>query len=148
MTEQEYIESSSEPITEVGCWIWMKSVTPAGYGFANSPGRTKHNEMAHRASFRVFRGEIPQGMVVAHSCDNPYCVNPSHLFLATHKENSQDMVAKNRSAKGEKCGKSKLTQDQVDFIRSSDLSTYKLGAMLGVTPENIGYVRRGVTWKC
>jgi hypothetical protein len=146
MTPQDYIADKSVAIPEAGCWIWMGAVTPAGYGFANPPGRKKQNELAHRASYRIFVGEIPQGMIVAHSCDNPYCVNPSHLWLATHKQNSQDMVKKRRQASGEKSGKSKLTAEQVKFIRESDLSNRKLGEMLGVSHANIGYIKRGATW--
>jgi len=56
------------------------------------------------------------------------------------------MVAKNRSARGEKCGKSKLTEEQVKFIRESNLSQRKLGAMFNVSHANIGYVKRGATW--
>ena len=146
MTEQEYIIEKSIAIPEAGCWIWMGAVTPVGYGFANPPKRKKNNELAHRASYRIFRGEIPEGMIVAHACDNPYCVNPNHLWLATHKQNSKDMVLKNRSAKGEKCGKSKLTDEQVSFIRESNLSHRKLGEMFNVSHANIGYIKRGATW--
>lgn len=146
MTEQDYIANKSVAIPETGCWIWMGAVTPAGYGFANPPGRKKNNELAHRASYRIFVGEIPEGMVVAHACDNPYCVNPKHLWLATHKQNSQDMVGKKRQASGEKCGKSKLTGEQVKFIRESNLSHRKLGEMFNVSHANIGYIKRQATW--
>lgn len=146
MTEQEYILSKSMPIPEIGCWAWMAASTPAGYGFANSPKRAKQNELAHRASYRIFKGEIPKSMLVAHMCDNPFCVNPDHLFLATHAENSADMVKKKRSAKGENCGKSKLTDEQIKFIKESDLSHRKLGAMFNVSHANIGYIKRGKTW--
>lgn len=146
MAEQDYIINKSVAIPEAGCWIWMGAVTPAGYGFSNSPKRKKNNELAHRASYRIFNGEIPDGMIVAHSCDNPYCVNPSHLWLATHKQNSSDMVIKKRSARGEKCGKSKLSEEQIKFIRESDFSHRKLGAMFNVSHANIGYIKRGATW--
>ena len=147
MTPQDYITNKSVAIPETGCWIWMGAVTPAGYGFANPPNAIKRNELAHRASYRIFVGNIPQGMVVAHACDNPYCVNPRHLWLATHKQNSGDMVSKKRSASKERCGRSKLTQDQVDFILKSDLSNRRLGVMFNVSHANIGYIKRGVTWK-
>ena len=135
----------SAPVPEIGCWVWMGCTTKAGYGLAMSNRRGKLTS-AHRVAYEAFKGEIPAGMVIAHACDNPLCVNPDHLWLATHKQNSEDMVQKNRQAAGEKCGKSKLKQDQVDFIRQSKLSNRKLGAMFGVSHANIGYIKRGVTW--
>jgi hypothetical protein len=143
VNNQQRIEKNSEPITECGCWVWMGAVTNAGYGVCSNGKKTAQ---AHRVSYEAFVGEIPAGMIIAHTCDNSLCVNPNHLWLATHKQNSQDMVNKKRSANGEKCGKSKLTQEQVDFIKNSDLSTYKLGAMFNVSDTNIGYIKRGLTW--
>ena len=145
LKDQQRIERLSEKVTESGCWIWNGAVTAAGYGLAKSNYRNK-TASAHRIAYEAFIGEIPDGMIIAHACDNPLCVNPNHLWLATHKENSQDMVGKQRSAKKERCGKSKLTEEQVKFIRESSLSTYKLGAMFGVTASNIGYVKNGKTW--
>jgi hypothetical protein len=144
MKDTDRILKHSEPITEVGCWIWMGAVSNAGYGLCNS--EKVKTASAHRVAYEAFIGKIPEGMVVAHACDNRLCVNPSHLWLATHKQNSQDMVKKSRSAKGEKCGKSKLNNEQVEFIRQSNLSHRKLGEMFNVSHVNIGYVKRGATW--
>lgn len=146
MTPQQYIFDRAIGIPDTGCWLWTECILSSGYGVSNSPDRIKTNELAHRASYRIFKGSIPKGMVVAHSCDMPSCVNPNHLWLGTHKQNSEDMVQKNRSAKWERCGKSKLTKEQVDFIRESKLSHRKLGAMFDVSHSNIGYIRRNKTW--
>lgn len=145
MTDQERIFKNSQPITEVGCWVWMGAYTSVGYGICKSTKREK-SASAHRVSYEAFKGEIPKDKVVAHVCDNRLCVNPDHLWLASHKENSEDMVNKKRSARGEKCGKSKLTQKDVEFIRSSNLSNSELGRRFSVTSENIRYIRKGVTW--
>jgi len=144
MNDQQRILKHSDPIADNGCWVWKGGVSNAGYGLCNSD--KKKIASAHRTSYEAFIGEIPKGKLVAHICDNRLCVNPAHLFLATHAENSADMVAKNRSARGEKCGKSKLTEEQVKFIRESNLSQRKLGAMFNVSHANIGYVKRGATW--
>jgi len=144
LKDQQRILKHSDPIADNGCWVWKGGVSNAGYGLCGSVDRK--TESAHRVSFKAFVGEIPKGKVIAHICDNKLCVNPAHLFLATHAENSADMVAKNRSARGEKCGKSKLTEEQVKFIRESNLSHRKLGAMFNVSHANIGYVKRGATW--
>jgi hypothetical protein len=144
MKDLDRILKHSEPITEVGCWVWMGAVSNAGYGLCAS--EKNKISSAHRVAYEAFVGKIPEGMVVAHTCDNRLCVNPSHLWIATHKQNSQDMVIKNRSAKGEKCGKSKLNNEQIKFIRESNLSHRVLGKMFNVSHANIGYVKRGATW--
>lgn len=76
-----------------GCWIWNGSYTRDGYGVL-TVGRQQVR--AHRASYSEFKGDIPPQMVVCHRCDNPKCVNPDHLFLGTHRDNTQDMIAKGR----------------------------------------------------
>ena len=142
--DQQRIAKLSTPVPEIGCWVWLGCVSNAGYGLcASEKGKTAS---AHRVSYEAYKGEIPDGMVVAHACDNRLCVNPDHLWLATHAENSADMVTKKRSARGEKCGKSKLNEEQIKFIRESGMSHRKLGAMFNVSHANIGYIKRGVTW--
>lgn len=132
MTNQQRIEKHSQPITECGCWIWTGAVASSGYGLCFNGEKTAS---AHRVSYETFVGKIPEGMIVGHTCDNPLCVNPDHLWLATHKMNSSDMVNKKRSARGEKCGKSKLTEEQVKFIRKSNLSTINLELCLVSLPQ-------------
>jgi hypothetical protein len=80
------------------CWQWIGSVNKQGYGLTYLFGKFY---IAHRASWRLFNGEIPRGngyhgTCVLHRCDNPSCVNPKHLFLGTLKDNNQDMIKKNR----------------------------------------------------
>lgn len=78
---------------ETGCWNWLKYVDPStGYGNFRQDG----HQLAHRWAYATFRGEIPKGMWVLHSCDNRRCVNPDHLFLGNSRDNVLDMVAKGR----------------------------------------------------
>ena len=75
------------------CWDWRGTKDEKGYGVFWVKTR---NEAAHRFSFRYFKGDIPEGMFVCHRCDSPSCANPGHLFLGTAKDNTQDMMKKNR----------------------------------------------------
>lgn len=99
------------------CWIWGASKNALGYGrFCNARRKI---ELAHRAAWRFANGEIPASLLVCHKCDNPCCVRPDHLFLGSSLDNSQDMISKGRAAdmSGEKNGRAKLTDDQVEQIR-------------------------------
>jgi len=78
---------------ESGCWIWFWSAMSTGYGDFRL---NKRHHLAHRASYEVYKGPIPEGMHVLHRCDVKSCVNPDHLFLGTNLDNIQDSVRKGR----------------------------------------------------
>ena len=80
-----------------GCWNWTASVRDNGYGQMQTH---KKVERAHRVSWEIHRGEIPDGMFVLHRCDNRLCVNPDHLYLGTHADNMRDITERGRSSKG------------------------------------------------
>lgn len=104
-------------INKNGCWIYPY-VNGRKYGSFALHGV---KELAHRASFRSFNGEIPPNMFVCHKCDNPSCFNPEHLFLGTCKQNIQDAIAKGRAKhigrKGNVDGWTKLNLIQIDEMR-------------------------------
>lgn len=78
-----------------GCWEWQRSTMNSGYGRIYTGF---HRDVsAHRAAFIVWNGEIPDGLIVMHVCDNRLCINPAHLKLGTKRDNSRDMVAKGRN---------------------------------------------------
>lgn len=98
-----------------GCWLWQGTVNNRwGYGqfFAN-----RKTYRAHRFSYEFFKGAIPAGADVCHTCDVCLCVNPDHLWLGTQKENSQDMVRKKRSLVGAKNSQARLRDDEIIEMR-------------------------------
>ncbi len=128
-----------EPNT--GCWLWPGGVRNSRLGY----GVTKRNGkrvLAHRVSYEIHKGPIPEGLEVRHICDVPLCVNPEHLLVGTHKQNMEDMGRRKRNTSVRK-----LTSEQVEIIRSSALSHRALAERFGVSHRNIGAVKSGQTWK-
>jgi len=92
-------------------------------------------------------GVIPKGLSVLHKCDNTRCISPLHFFLGTQTENIKDRDKKNRQAKGENCGSSKLTKRKVLYIRSLKLSSRKLAKRFGVSKTTILLIKNRISWK-
>lgn len=134
------------------CWNWTGSCKHDGRGcFTLSDGR---QVIASRFIFSRWMRPIRAGLDVLHKCDNPSCVRPDHLFLGTALDNSRDMVAKGRSARGSEASRSKLTSDQVDFIKKNyqrgkhgGMNTVALAKKFGVTPQSISLILKGKNWK-
>lgn len=94
------------------CWLWQAGKFDSGYGQMHYEGK---NQLAHRASYQMYKGPIPEGLVVMHSCDVRLCVNPNHLSVGTQKDNIQDCRDKGRKGN---CGrKIEITEETA--------STYK-----------------------
>lgn len=121
------------------CWIWTGAKNRKNYGMFVYKGRV---HMSHRVSYMEWKGEIPDGKLVCHTCDNPSCVNPDHLFVGSNQDNMDDMKSKGRQRflTGENNKNSKLTWQQVREIRSSDESVLTLAKKYGVSDVTIYYV--------
>lgn len=128
------------------CWHWTGSCNNKGYGRIQI---NKKNIAAHRLSWKIHFGMIPKDLCVLHTCDNPKCVNPNHLFLGTSEDNIKDKVDKNRQAKGENIGISKLTMNQVKEIRilKGKFSQRKIAKMFSVAYSTIAYIHKNKTWR-
>lgn len=126
-----------------GCWEWEGGLTSTGYGCMKIDGKAK---TAHRMSWELNVGPIPPGMFICHTCDNPKCVRPDHLFLGTPADNSADMVAKLRNRRGTDHGRHKLTEDQVRFIRDSKLPSRYLAKQFHIARSLIYTIKRRIIW--
>lgn len=152
-----------------GCWRWSGSTNPhrMGYGQVNIAGK---QHRAHRVAYVLFKGSIPPGKFVCHSCDNPPCVNPDHLWVGTNKENVADAVRKKRNSpppvffgddnpsrkypekrkRGEAHPLSKGTAEQITAIRRAYIAGETLNGMaerFGVKGSFVQDVVYGRVWR-
>ncbi len=131
------------------CWPWLGARDKAGYG---ATSLYKKNMKAHRLAYLYSNGKIPEGKNVCHSCDNPPCCNPDHLFAGTGPENTADRHAKNRDARGERNGNSVLTEQQVRTIRDiystmENPSSRTVARFFGVSKDTVQGIVNKKFWK-
>lgn len=134
------------------CWIWTGNRRPNGYGAIQEGAKGSRTLSAHRLSYEMHCGPIPDHHVVMHTCDNPSCVRPDHLLVGTYQENMDDMWAKGRGRPavnlGEASGRAKLTDERVRFIRANPRMGHKeIADLWGLSPNAVRGVRIGRTWK-
>ena len=137
------------PVPFCGCWLWLCGVGSHGYGSSHIPGqnRSRGNGVAHRVSYAAFKGEIPAGMLVQHSCDIKICVNPDHLSLGTDKTNSDDKIRKGRANLDGRVfpphpGR-KFTAEQIAEIIIAPGTLKEIGARFGCNAAAIRNIRIG-----
>ena len=134
--------------SKVKCWIWTGS-TNGRYGIVQYP-KPRKNFGAHRVSYEIHKGKIPSNMSVLHTCDNPLCVNPHHLFLGSQLTNIRDMISKGRRVQpnviGELNGRAKLTATEAAAIRTSTSSTKELSTKYKVCKGTIYAIKKHRLW--
>jgi hypothetical protein len=132
-----------------GCWLWTGCIKHSGYGHFWRAGKLLH---AHRVSWELTHGPVPEGLFVLHRCDTRACVRPDHLFTGTHQDNMLDMENKGRTGRnlGERNGRAKLTRDQVIEIRTlyatGDVTQLYLARLFGVSRALVWYILSGSKW--
>ncbi len=144
-----YIKNNIRRMLTTGCWNWI-GTTFKGSGYGRLPKSLVPGDKgrAHRLSYIVYKGQFPINNVICHTCDNPRCVNPNHLFSGTNQENLTDMVNKGRSYRGEKHYKTKLHISDVHNIRSRiGESPTKLGKEFGISDCSIRDIQKRRSWK-
>ena len=132
-----------------GCWEWQRGKDSCGYGILSINSKMKK---ATRHAWEITHGAIPDGLCVLHTCDNPSCINPDHLFLGTQKDNAIDRTIKGRTARnyGESNGRAKITAEDADNIRfiyrRGDATQCELADKYGISQVQIGRILQDKFW--
>ena len=124
------------------CWLWEAAKNDKGYGVFQVGWKVQ--KRAHRIAYELTYGNIEEGLIICHTCDNPSCVNPHHLFLGTVKDNVDDMIAKGRKVNcyGQKNGAAKLSDQDVVAIYFDDRTNVEIAKIYGISPSFVSQVRR------
>src|SRR5262245_4297606 len=142
------------PDEATGCWLWVGHRSRKGYGLIGvmgGVGRSHRGRQAHRVSWELHVGPIPDGMMVCHRCDIPACVRPDHLFLGTGFDNMRDARDKRRlhNPPGERSPHARLTDAQVREViaryAAGGVSYRALAAEYGVSHGYVGHLVHGLS---
>lgn len=142
------------PANDGACWVWVGARVEKGYGQIRVGSGTVK---AHRLMLAAKLGRpIGEGLFTCHTCDNPSCVNPAHLWEGTSAENAQDRNRKGRSgahvhpermARGETSGRAKLTDDEIRTIRNTAGTLREIATPFGISRSQVSRIRRGEHWR-
>ena len=142
--DQKYIDRfhTKYKVMSNGCWVWTAATATIGYG----QFWAGYSTYGHRFSYLIHKGD-PGSMSVCHTCDNPSCVNPDHLWLGTYADNNRDKVLKGRSLKGEKNHTAKLTEEDVLAIRASTEDSVTLAKRYNINRNHVYHILKRKSWK-
>lgn len=131
-----YEKIMPEPMS--GCWIWTGSIGTHGYGWFKFRGKA---ETSHRVSYILHKGEIAKNLMVRHTCDNRWCVNPDHLLSGTSKDNVEDMYRRGG-------GKKFVKEDVIEIKRmaNSGIKVSIIASKMGVNRSCIYKILSGESW--
>lgn len=135
-------------ITKNNCYECVSHfINDKGYPVKSKKGKP---ERLSRIVYESFNGNIPDGMIIRHTCDNTLCINKDHLILGTYQDNSNDMTSRNRQAKNEKSGMSKLLDKNVRLIKKmlkKGIKQLELSKLFKVHQTTISKIKLDKTWK-
>lgn len=145
-THKQYILSRIKIDSKTGCWNWTKALIK---GYARIGKKGEDSPLASRYVCKYLKGIDPKGNIVCHTCDNPKCVNPDHLFIGTTLDNFKDMRIKGRSARGERNTQAKLTEKEVKKIRKleNELDSAKVAEIFDISKSTVLSIWSKKTWK-
>lgn len=127
-------------VAESGCWLWVSTKNPGGYGLINSGGKNGRMLLAHRLSFALATGREPTGFVL-HSCDTPACVNPEHLREGTQADNANDVRERKRGRHPSKIARHE--RDDVRKMASAGFSQKEIASAYGVSQSLVSRIVTG-----
>lgn len=145
-----FVEKIDKLEGEDPCWLWTAVTNPDGYGNFKLNGTMVK---AHRVSYTIFHGPIPNGLSVLHTCDTPACVAPRHLWAGTPLDNARDREEKGRGhdKAGEANGRAKLTLAEVwqirDLVKSKLFTGLQIGKMYGISNVVVSKIHLKQLWK-
>lgn len=147
--EERFWKKVDKTTTPDGCWEWLGANTGKQdyqYGQMTINGERR---MATHVSWELQNEQaFPAGKIACHTCNNPSCVRPDHIYLGNQKTNMQDAVrAGHLNHEGELNSRAKLTREQAQFVRTSELTYRKLAGMFGVSTWTIRNIRKNISWK-
>lgn len=140
------VEALSIPEPNSGCWLWLGFVSTAPSPRAGIWSGGK-KASASRFSYEAFKGPIPDGLIVRHTCDNPLCVNPDHLLAGTYQDNTQDAIRRGRAYGNIGA----LSEDALEFIRQNYVKgspvygQEAMGRRFGVSGPAIHYALKRIS---
>lgn len=142
----ELIEENTSVVESTGCLEWTGTRNNGGYGFKEIFG---HGWLMHRAHWTAVKGDIPAGKLCLHHCDNPSCVNPAHLYIGTHADNTRDAILRGRHLGRvpewgvKKSRVRKLTDEQVRGIRGAVGTQSQIAREFGCSRSYVSEIRSG-----
>lgn len=136
------------PEPNSGCWLYDGNWNNKGYGQLKDHGECVRT---HRLSYELYKGPIPDGMHVCHTCDVPCCCNPDHLFLGSNKDNIHDSIKKGRHVVpgnvGIRNGQAKLTEKEVIEIRKDERPNQLIAESYNTSVSNIVLIKKRKRWR-
>lgn len=129
-----------------GCWVCTSHIWKNKKGYLRIERDGLTTTMS-RYMYTKYVGDIPKGKIIRHTCDNPTCINPSHLLVGTYQDNSQDCISRNRICKGESSPFSKLNRGNIRYILDSQKGARELGRLFKVAHTTIIRIRQNKKWK-